>query len=131
MKQSFLAAVLIIVPVALFAAGELVLPWSSPPVSQNSTAPLGDLSALETIIGDVQSKTAVGDLAAAAARITDFETAWDAAETGMRPLNPHAWSAVDAAADAALRALRTASPQKPEVDSKLAELMARLRNPSS
>ncbi len=129
MRQFFLAAVLIAVPVALFAGGELILTTASPPAPQDSAAPLGDLSALQAIVADVQKKAATGDMAAAGARVTDFETAWDAAESGMRPLNPPAWSAVDGAADAALRALRAANPDGATVEAALAALMAKLQYP--
>ena len=62
---------------------------------------------MKAIVADVQKSAATGDFAAAATRITDWETDWqtvwqtvwetdwqtdsDDAEAGMRPLDPDAW----------------------------------------
>ena len=57
---------------------------------------------MKAIVADVQKSAATGDFAAAATRITDWETDWqtvwetvwetdsDDAEAGMRPLDPDA-----------------------------------------
>lgn len=126
MKQLFLATALIALPVAAFSAYMM----STAPAAVNQPS-LGDMAALQTIITDVQTMAANGDLAAAQTRITDFETAWDDAQDSMRPLNPAAWGAVDAAADAALSALRTASPTPNNVISTLTTLSATLANPTA
>lgn len=125
MKQIFLAIVLIIVPVAAFTGFEFYA--SEAPAK---TADLGDLSSFKTIIADVQVLAAKGDLAGAAKRITDYETAWDEAETAIRPLNPIYWNNVDAASDAALKALRKSTPSPDQVNKTLAALMATLNNPA-
>lgn len=131
MKQFLLALALVMAPVAAFTAGEIYLvPHAQSDVSGQSPG-LGDLTSLQTIISDVQQKAASGDIAAASARITDFETAWDAAANGMRPLNPTAWAHVDGAADAALHALRAANPDPAKVNTTLKDLLATLRNPSA
>jgi hypothetical protein len=94
MKQILLATALILAPVGAFTAFEMTFVGAA-----QADASLGDLSPMKAIIADVQKIVATGDMAAAAARITDFETAWDDAEAGMRPLNPDAWSKIDDAAD--------------------------------
>ncbi|WP_421758718.1 hypothetical protein [Devosia sp.] len=131
MKQLFLAVILIIVPVAIFAAGYIYLepPAGAAGAAANS-APLGDLSALKAIVTDVTAIAAAGDLAGAATRVTDFETAWDDAEATMRPMDPAAWGTVDDAADAALHALRAASPEPAKVTATLAGLAAALDHPA-
>src|SRR5262249_9007199 len=63
-------------------------------------------------------------------RITDFETAWDDAESTLRPKNPVAWGNVDDAADAAIYALRTTAPDAARVEETLSALVAVLDNPS-
>ena len=83
MKQLFLAIVLIAVPVALFSGYELYA--SNTAVAAESG--LGDLSNFKTIVADVQALVDKGDIPAGAKRITDYETAWDGAETAIRPLN--------------------------------------------
>ncbi len=127
MKQFLLALILIAVPVAGFAGFELYVATSA---QADTAASLGDLSPLKTIIADVQSLVGKGDLAGAAKRITDFESAWDLGETSIRPLNPTYWGNIDAAADAALHALRQATPSPEKVKATLAALMAALNDPS-
>jgi len=122
MKQILLAIVLIAVPVALFSSYE----FYTVDTAQAATTGLGDLSAFKTIIADVEALAGKGDMAGAAKRITDFETAWDQAETAIRPLNQAEWGNIDAAADPALQAVRspkaTAATAKPPLDALLATL---------
>ena len=126
MKQILLAIVLIAMPVAAFTGYEVYA--RSTTVASSG---LGDLSSLKTIIADVQALAAKGDLGAAAKRITDWESAWDAGETAIRPLNPTDWGNIDAASDAALGALRAKAPSPDNVNSALAALMATLNDPST
>jgi hypothetical protein len=125
MKQILLATVLIIAPVAAFTSFHMV-------TASNAavTSGLGDLSTFKTIVADVQSKADAGDLKAAAARITDWETAWDHGQTAIRPLNPEYWGNIDAASDAALASLRASPPATATVKAALASLMATLNDPS-
>lgn len=125
MRQIFLAIALIVAPVAAFTGFELYA--NNAPAK---TADLGDLSSFKTIIADVRTLAAKGDLAAASKRITDYETAWDQAETAIRPLNQDYWNNIDAASDAALKAVRQPSPSPDKVNKTLAALMAVLNNPA-
>ncbi|WP_052675374.1 hypothetical protein [Agrobacterium arsenijevicii] len=125
MRQILLAIALIAAPVAAFTSFELYT--STAPAE---TVGLGDLSSFRTIIADVQTLASKGDLAGAAKRITDYETAWDQAETAIRPLNQHDWSNIDAASDTALKALRQSSPSADKVSKALAALMTVLGNPA-
>ncbi|TAZ35405.1 hypothetical protein ELH80_14025 [Rhizobium ruizarguesonis] len=125
MRQIFLAIALIAAPVAAFTSYELYA--NNVPAK---TADLGDLSSFKAIVADVQSLASKGDLSAAAKRITDYETAWDQAETAIRPLNPNDWNNIDAASDAALKALRQSAPSADKVNNALAALMAVLNNPA-
>ena len=126
MRQFFFALVLILVPVAAFTSFEIL--WQTPGAA---AASLGDLTALRTVVADVQSKAAAGDLAAAKTRITDFETAWDDGEPGMRPLNPEAWGTIDAASDKALKAVRAATPESAKVTAALDGLQKALADPTA
>ncbi len=121
MRQILLALGLILAPVGAFTAFQVAFVGSA-----QADATLGDLSAMKAIIADVQKIAATGDFAAAGTRITDWETAWDNAETGMRPLNPDAWSKVDSASDKALKSLRRGNPTADVVTPALAALMAAL-----
>ena len=125
MKQILLATALIVAPVGAFTAFQVTFVGSA-----QADATLGDLSPMITIISDVQKIAATGDFAGAATRITDWETAWDDAETGMRPLNPTAWGNIDQASDGALKSLRRGTPTAAVVTPALAALMAALNNPT-
>jgi hypothetical protein len=129
MKQILLATALIALPVAAFTAFEVFLAPAAPTVAATAD-PLGDLSALKAIVADVQTIAVSGDFTKAEARITDFETAWDDAESSMRPLDTMAWGNVDEAADTALTALRAGSPVADEVTAALTGLASALDNPA-
>ena len=125
MKQILLATALILAPVAAFTAFQVTFVGSA-----QADASLGDLSPMIVIITDVQKIAATGDFAAASIRVTDFETAWDAAASGMRALNPAAWDNIDGASDHALKSLRKGTPTAATVTPALADLLAALNNPS-
>lgn len=125
MKQFLLAAVLIAGAIGVFIGGRALLPGPAP------VAVLGDLSAMQTIVTDVQTIARTGDLTAAATRITDLETAWDAAEGTMQPMNPDAWGRVDSAIDGALSALRAAAPDAAAVDASLLAVTAVMADPAA
>ncbi|MBY2994967.1 hypothetical protein HF263_27300 [Rhizobium leguminosarum] len=125
MRQIFLVIALIAAPVAAFTSFELYA--NNAPAKM---ADLGDLSSFKAIVADVQSLASKGDLAGAAKRITDYETAWDQAESAIRPLNPNDWNHIDAASDAALKALRQSAPSADNVNKTLATLMAVLNHPA-
>lgn len=125
MKQFLLASALIAVPVAGFSAFQVYAARANT-VANAPAASLGDLSALATIVTDVQGIAAKGDLAAAKTRIKDFEIAWDQGEKGLKPLDPEHWRMIDDAADAALTAIRADGPNPAAVSETLAALQASL-----
>ena len=125
MKQILLATALILAPVGAFTAFQMTFVGSA-----QADASLGDLSPMKVIIADVQKIAATGDFAAAATRITDFETMWDDNAAGMRTLNPAAWDNIDGAADKALKSVRASAPKADAVTPALAALMAALTDPS-
>ena len=126
MRQVFLAVMLIAMPVAMFSGYEL---YASNTAIAAETG-LGDLSNFKTIVADVQALVDKGDIPAAAKRITDYETAWDQAETAIRPLNQAQWGNIDSANDAAFSAIRKSKPDAAAVKEALASLMATLNDPS-
>lgn len=127
MKQVLLAICLIAAPVTLFSGYQIL---TSDPALAASNG-LGDMSAFKAIIGDVQALTDKGDMGAAAKRVTDFETAWDQAETAIRPMSPLQWGNIDQAADGALKAVRVSPPAPDKAKAALATLMAELNDPST
>jgi hypothetical protein len=103
----------------------------SPAFAQAATGELGDLSSLSTIASDTLALANKPDLATAQTRITDFETAWDAAATTLRAKNAEKWTAIDAAADAAIGSLRATAPDKDAVVKAVTALVAQLDNPGA
>ncbi len=129
LKQILLAIALIAAPVAAFSAWEH---WFNPsPTQAEVPNGLGDMTAFKTIVTDVQAIAAKGDLPGAATRITDLETAWDDGEDKLRPLDEAQWGGVDGKIDAALKALRAATPDAVKVTDALAALQTALDNPGA
>ena len=129
MKQLLLATALIVFPVGAFTAFNVYATGPSVAAASTAAAGLGDMSAFSGIVTDVQTIAATGDLAAAKARIKDFETAWDDQAATLRALDGNAWGTIDDAADAALGALRAGTPDATAVDTALAALQATLTSP--
>jgi hypothetical protein len=130
MKQLLLATALIALPVGAFTAFNLYLTGPGVAATSATAAPgLGDMSAFSAIVTDVQTIAATSDLAAAKARIKDFETTWDDQATTLRALDGNAWGTIDDAADAALAALRAGTPDAANVDATLTALQATLTTP--
>lgn len=129
MKQIFLAAALIAVPVAAFTGYNLYAA-NAATTAGAPAASLGDLSTFITIVSDVQTIAGTGDLGAAKVRIKDFEIAWDQAEPGLKPMDPVHWTTIDEASDATLSALRAKTPEPATVTETLAALLASLRTPA-
>ncbi len=125
MKQLLLATALIALPVAGFTAFNVYRADAS--VSAVTPAGLGDLSVFATIVTDVQALAAQGDLVGAKNRIRDLEIAWDANEVGLKPLDTPRWHAIDGTTDAALHALRAATPDAATVTQTLAALATSLQ----
>lgn len=127
MRQLLLATALLALPVAAFTGYNLFA--ASAAVTANApAASLGDLSSFRTIISDVQTIAASGDLGSATTRIKDFELAWDANEKGLKPMDPAHWGLIDEAADGAFTALRSGKPDPALVTDTLVALQASLQD---
>ena len=129
MKQLLLATALIALPIAAFT-GFNVYRANATVTTNAPAASLGDLSALSSIVTDVQAIAAKGDLAGAKARIKDFEISWDGAEAGLKPLDGAHWHLIDAAADNAFTELRASKPDAAAVGRSLTALLAALESPT-
>src|SRR5690242_4094032 len=79
--------------------------------------PAAVYSAKETESFKAMAKEAMADLDAgknteASAKLTEFETAWDAKEKALKPKDPATWTLIDQTLDKAISALR---PSKPDL----------------
>ncbi|TCR85266.1 hypothetical protein [Rhizobium sp. BK376] len=124
MKKLLLALSLLAVP----AIAPVVLP--SPTLAAAPSA-LGDLSSFQTIATDTLKLVDAGDLAGAQKRITDFETAWDAAEPTLYALDKADWMVVDKAADGAISSLRKPKPDAAKAKVAVKKLIATIQTPSA
>ena len=71
---------------------------------------LGDLSPFRQITKDTLTLVQNNDLNQAKTRIADLETAWDNAQSTLKPMNSGNWFTMDAAIDDALKSLRASHP---------------------
>ena len=101
-------------------------PAASTGVTLAAAAGLGDTTAFTAIIADVQALAEKGDFEGAKTRIKDFETAWDDKASALRAMDATTWGTVDAASDAALDAVRAATPDAAAIKASLAALQASL-----
>ncbi|MCB0995402.1 MAG: hypothetical protein KDB21_09945 [Acidimicrobiales bacterium] len=96
------------------------------PAEATTGFPTTDIAALRTIVQDTLDLVATGDQAAAAARATDLETAWDDGQPRLQPLNATAWTFLDSEIDDALSAVRAKSPNPADETGALHALVTSL-----
>ncbi|WP_233138071.1 hypothetical protein [Agrobacterium vaccinii] len=114
---------------AAAATGPALLVMSTAP-AMAATPGLGDLTMFETIASDTLALIDKGDLSDAKKRITDFETAWDKAQSRLYHLDKAEWGVIDDAADKALSSLRASNPNSDEAKTNVSGLIAALKHPS-
>ncbi|APE14131.1 COG4705 family protein [Mycolicibacterium pallens] len=95
------------------------LPGNPEPATARFPAP--EIARLRSIVDSTLAKVRAGDQSGAKTTITELETAWDADESTLRPMNESAWSRLDTQIDQALHAVRAA---KPDPASEIASLNA-------
>lgn len=124
MNKVFVALAFLSLPVVLAPAALM-------PAYAATLTELGDLSALSTIATDTLSLVGQNDMVAAAVRITDYETAWDADAAKLRALSAAKWGVIDDASDKAIKALRAGQPSTAEATAAVTALVAALDNPAA
>lgn len=60
------------------------------------------------------------------ARVKDLESAWDAAQSVLKPLNPNGWAVLDGMIDAVLTEVRASSPDAVAEEDALSTLLSAL-----
>jgi uncharacterized membrane-anchored protein len=95
--------------------------------SSSPTAPLGDVSAFRKIATDMLALVKADDVAGAKTRAGDLETAWDAGQARMRPMNLERWTVMDGAIDDVLTKVRAGKPG-PECAASLEALVSVIDN---
>ncbi len=98
----------------------------APGQSATANFPASEVAGFRTIARDTRAFVAAGDQGGATTRVKDLETAWDDAQSALEPLDPTAWAVLDGQIDAALTAVRAASPDPAAETDALDTLLASL-----
>lgn len=109
----------------------IIVPLAAATSALAASSQLGDMGTFEAIASDTLLLVDKGDMKAAEKRITDFEAAWDNAESTLYPKDKAAWSTVDDAADAAISSLRASQPDPVEAQKTVSALIDTLKDPSA
>ena len=109
----------------------VILPLAAAPIAMAASSRLGDMAPFEAIASDTLVLIDKGEIKAAEKRITDFETAWDKAESTLYSKDKTAWSTIDDAADAAISSLRASQPDAVEAQKTVSALIDMLKDPSA
>ena len=91
-------------------SGAATAPVAMPPGRVSAHFPAGAVAHFRVIVDDTLTKVLAGDQAGATARIKDLETAWDAEQPTLQPMDDATWTALDGQIDAALSAVRAPAP---------------------
>lgn len=97
--------------------------------SGSPPAPLGDLSAFDTLAQQILDAVRAGDWTTANAHVDELEHAWDVAVPLLKPRDGAAWTRVDGALDTVFRAVRAVRPDQQAAVQALTELQTVLSRP--
>lgn len=97
--------------------------------SSNSQSAVWDLASFRKIAEDTLNLVQASDLPAAKSRVTDLESAWDKAETRLKPISSANWTKADKAIDDVLRKLRSINPNASACQSSLEALISLFDSP--
>jgi hypothetical protein len=124
MKRILFTLACLALPITVVAAVAV------PSYASTTVTELGDLSPLIAVATDTLGLVQKGDMSAAASRITDFESSWDANAAKLRALSSDKWGVIDDASDKAISAVRTSNPVPANAAAAVEALIASLENPS-
>lgn len=105
----------------------IIVPLAAAASAFAASSKLGDMATFEAIASDTLLLVDKGEMKAAEKRITDFEAAWDEAESSLYPKDKAAWSTVDDAADAAI----SSQPDPVEAQKTVSALLDTLKDPTA
>ncbi|MCJ1700454.1 hypothetical protein MT356_12065 [Rathayibacter festucae] len=88
--------------------------------------PAADVQNFQTITADTLALVTSGDQAAARARATDLETAWDDAEPALSAANCRTWTYVDQQIDPVLASVRAGTPDPAAEKTSIGDLLTTL-----
>ncbi len=98
-----------------------------PGASAAAHFPADRVAQYRIIVNDTLSRVRSGDQSAAAARITDLETAWDTDQSTLQAIDGASWAVLDGDIDKALSAVRSPHPDPAVETQTLVALLASLQ----
>ena len=113
-------------PAATCNAGSTKLTQSQAQAAAQAHFPAPDIAEFRTITSDTLALVNKGDQAAASARATDLETAWDDNEPALNAADCGAWSFIDQQIDPVLSAVRSHTPNPATEQKVLTDLLTTL-----
>ena len=97
------------------------------PPGKVSAFPATDIAHFRNVTQDALAMVNAGDQSGARARITDLETAWDHDQDRLQAIDSSTWTALDRQIDAALKSVRSGSPNADDEKLTLTTLLNSLR----
>jgi uncharacterized membrane-anchored protein len=97
------------------------------PGQASAAFPPVEIAKFQTITQDTLDMVRNGDQAGATARVKDLETAWDADQASLKPIDAQTWSILDGKIDTVLTALRSTNPDPQTQEQALNALLENLR----
>lgn len=97
------------------------------PPGKVSAFPATDIAQFRNVTQGALAMVNAGDQSGARARITDLETAWDHDQDRLQAIDSGTWTALDRQIDAALKSVRSGSPNADDEKLTLTTLLNSLR----
>lgn len=107
-------------------AGSVAPTQSEAQAAAQANFPASTMTEFRTITSDTLNLFKKGDQGAAAARVTDLETAWDENQSALNAADCTAWNYIDKQIDPVLSAVRSHTPQPATEQTVLNNLLATL-----
>lgn len=113
-------------PAAACQAGSAAPTQPEAQAAAQANFPASNMAEFRTITSDTLAFVKKGDQAAAAARVTDLETAWDDNQSALNAADCTAWTYIDKQIDPVLSAVRSPNPKPATEQTALKNLLATL-----
>ena len=108
-------------------AGSSSMAATLPPGQAAAGFPSAEIAKFRTIAADTLTKVQESDHTGATTRIKDLETAWDADEATLKPIDSAGWTVLDGRIDKVLKAIRASDPDPSTETQALADLLDELK----
>lgn len=108
-------------------AGSAPLTRPEAQAAAKANFPASNITEFRTITSDTLALVKKGDQTAAAARVTDLETAWDDNQTVLNAADCGAWTFIDHQIDPVLTAVRSGTPNPATEQTVLNDLLTTLK----